>query len=176
MAISLKEPSGPRQAKPWDRYRANTELSAADSRLMEAFWGLLGALRCITFITRSRHGRTLRTHAKSTNANGGTTGTLCLDEAQLWTDWMNQNKISWTAWKLDDCPDLPRYFQSRGTCRWWQDRRSAQWAPAIRKRSNEGIGDDLAAPIGRHRCWGLGSTPAHWALTSRPHSNSRVFG
>ena len=47
----------------------------------------------------------------ATNADGGTTGTLCLDEAQLWHDWMNQNGISWTAWKFDSCTDLSCYFK-----------------------------------------------------------------
>lgn len=31
---------------------------------------------------------------------------MCLDEAQLWNDWLKQRKIGWTAWKLDGCePD-----------------------------------------------------------------------
>jgi endoglucanase len=42
----------------------------------------------------------------ATNANGGLDGVVCLDEAQIWNDWLKQRKISWTAWKLDDCePD-----------------------------------------------------------------------
>jgi aryl-phospho-beta-D-glucosidase BglC (GH1 family) len=42
----------------------------------------------------------------ATNADGGLDGVVCLDEAQLWNDWLKQRKISWTAWKLDDCePD-----------------------------------------------------------------------
>lgn len=39
----------------------------------------------------------------ATDADGGTDGEVCLDEAQLWDDWLNANKISWTAWKLDGC-------------------------------------------------------------------------
>jgi endoglucanase len=42
----------------------------------------------------------------ATNADGGLDGVVCLDEAQLWNDWLKQRHISWTAWKLDDCePD-----------------------------------------------------------------------
>lgn len=42
----------------------------------------------------------------ATNADGGLDGVVCLDEAQKWDDWLNANKISWTAWKLDGCePD-----------------------------------------------------------------------
>jgi endoglucanase len=42
----------------------------------------------------------------ATNADGGLDGAVCLDEAQLWNDWLKQRSISWTAWKLDDCePD-----------------------------------------------------------------------
>lgn len=42
----------------------------------------------------------------ATNADGGLDGKLCLSEAQLWHDWMNQNSISWAAWKFDACtPD-----------------------------------------------------------------------
>lgn len=42
----------------------------------------------------------------ATNADGGLDGLLCLDEAQAWDDWLNAQKISWTAWKLDGCePD-----------------------------------------------------------------------
>ena len=48
----------------------------------------------------------------ATNSDGGKTGSLCLDEAQLWHDWMNQNGISWAAWKWDDCTDLTCYFKA----------------------------------------------------------------
>jgi endoglucanase len=44
----------------------------------------------------------------ATTADGGTSPTsqLCLDEAQLWHDFLDASGISWTAWKLDDCADL----------------------------------------------------------------------
>ncbi len=41
----------------------------------------------------------------ATDANGGTDGLSCLDEAQQWDDWMNAYKISWAAWKWDGCTD-----------------------------------------------------------------------
>jgi endoglucanase len=49
----------------------------------------------------------------ATVADGGTDpeGMLCLEEAQLWHDFMDQRQISWTAWKLDDCPDLSCLFR-----------------------------------------------------------------
>ncbi|MEV4119931.1 cellulase family glycosylhydrolase [Micromonospora sp. NPDC049645] len=37
----------------------------------------------------------------ASNADGGLDGRACLPEAQSWIDWMRQNGISWTAWKLD---------------------------------------------------------------------------
>jgi endoglucanase len=49
----------------------------------------------------------------ATVADGGTdpTGMLCLDEAQLWHDFMDERQISWAAWKLDDCRDLSCFFR-----------------------------------------------------------------
>lgn len=41
----------------------------------------------------------------ATHADGGLDGIVCADEAQLWDDWMNIRKISWSAWKLDGCLD-----------------------------------------------------------------------
>jgi aryl-phospho-beta-D-glucosidase BglC (GH1 family) len=37
----------------------------------------------------------------ASHADGGLDGRVCLDEAQRWIDWMEANRISWTAWKLD---------------------------------------------------------------------------
>jgi endoglucanase len=50
----------------------------------------------------------------ATDADGGTNpdGQLCLDEAQAWHDFMDSAGISWTAWKLDDCPDLSCLFKA----------------------------------------------------------------
>jgi endoglucanase len=42
----------------------------------------------------------------ATPADGGAANpTVCADDAQAWHDWMNQEKISWAAWKLDGCKD-----------------------------------------------------------------------
>jgi Cellulase (glycosyl hydrolase family 5) len=42
----------------------------------------------------------------ASHADGGTDGAVCLEEAQLWDDWLAARKIGWTAWKLDGCePD-----------------------------------------------------------------------
>lgn len=42
----------------------------------------------------------------ATDADGGLNGRVCLDEADLWSEWMRWSKVSWTAWKLDNCtPD-----------------------------------------------------------------------
>jgi endoglucanase len=49
----------------------------------------------------------------ATAADGGTNpaGEVCTDEAQAWHDFMDSAGISWTAWKLDDCPDLSCLFR-----------------------------------------------------------------
>ncbi len=49
----------------------------------------------------------------ATHADGGRTGSLCLEEAQLWHDWMNKKGISWAAWKWDQCSDLSCFFNGR---------------------------------------------------------------
>lgn len=74
----------------------------------------------------------------ATNADGGVTGTLCLDEAQKWHDWMNGHKISWAAWKFDDCTDLSCYFRS-GTppTGSWTDAQLNGHAPFVRDRMRE---------------------------------------
>ncbi len=42
----------------------------------------------------------------ATAADGGLDGKVCLEEAQLWDEWLSERKISWAAWKLDNCdPD-----------------------------------------------------------------------
>ena len=48
----------------------------------------------------------------ATNSDGGTSAhpELCLDEAATWHAWMNDRKISWAAWKFDDCVDKTCYF------------------------------------------------------------------
>jgi len=40
----------------------------------------------------------------ATTADGGVDGTpACEPEADQWLNWLDQEKISWTAWKLDNC-------------------------------------------------------------------------
>jgi endoglucanase len=53
----------------------------------------------------------------ATDADGGTARhpDLCLDEAQRWHDWMNGHKISWAAWKFDQCADQTCYFSPNAT-------------------------------------------------------------
>jgi len=74
----------------------------------------------------------------ATNADGGVTGTLCLDEAQKWHDWMKQHKISWAAWKLDDCTDLSCYFKAGTPATGnWTDAQLNGHAPFVRDRMRE---------------------------------------
>jgi endoglucanase len=50
----------------------------------------------------------------ATPADGGAkTPTVCLDEATLWHDWMDERKIGWAAWKLDGCADSSCLFNSK---------------------------------------------------------------
>jgi endoglucanase len=40
----------------------------------------------------------------ATKADGGVMGTpVCGTQADPWLDWMEQEKVGWTAWKLDNC-------------------------------------------------------------------------
>jgi endoglucanase len=78
----------------------------------------------------------------ATNADGGTPRNpdLCLDEAQLWHDWMNTNKISWAAWKFDRCVDKTCYFASTvtvPTTGGWTDQMLSGHAPFVRDRMRE---------------------------------------
>jgi endoglucanase len=76
----------------------------------------------------------------ATNADGGTADNpaLCLDEAQAFIDWMNQNQISWTAWKLDDCTDKTCYFVARTpTVGNWTDSQLNGHALFVRDRMRE---------------------------------------
>jgi endoglucanase len=42
----------------------------------------------------------------------GAEGQVCEAEAQAWMDWMNENKISWAAWRLQACPDASCILES----------------------------------------------------------------
>lgn len=39
----------------------------------------------------------------ATNADGGRDMRVCTEEAQAWHDWIDQNNISWSAWRLQPC-------------------------------------------------------------------------
>ena len=76
----------------------------------------------------------------ATRADGGTdpNGMLCLDEAQLWHDFMNRESISWTAWKLDDCADLSCLFRPAAPrTGGWTDEWLNGHAPFVRDRMME---------------------------------------
>lgn len=47
----------------------------------------------------------------ATHADGGLDGVVCDADALAWHQWMNQNNISWTAWKLDGCTDASCLFR-----------------------------------------------------------------
>lgn len=47
----------------------------------------------------------------ATTADGGVESKeVCSDDGMLWHQWMNENKISWAAWKLDSCSDASCFF------------------------------------------------------------------
>lgn len=48
------------------------------------------------------------------HADGGLDGIVCESDAAVWHDWMDDNYISWTAWKLDGCTDSTCLFKDRG--------------------------------------------------------------
>lgn len=78
----------------------------------------------------------------ATHADGGTpkNPALCLEEAQLWHDWMNENKISWAAWKWDQCADTTCYFKPDETVTTtgpWTDDVLYGHTPFVRDRMRE---------------------------------------
>ena len=78
----------------------------------------------------------------ATHADGGTPKNpmLCLEEAQLWHDWMNSHKISWAAWKFDACVDQTCYFKSTAdvpTTGGWTDDVLNGHATFVRDRMKE---------------------------------------
>jgi len=47
----------------------------------------------------------------ATHADGGVKEKeVCAEEGMLWHEWMNENNISWAAWKLDSCADTSCFF------------------------------------------------------------------
>jgi hypothetical protein len=59
----------------------------------------------------------------ATEADGGETGELCLEEARVWLDWMAEHNISGAAWKLYADPDLSAILTSTATAAggWTED-------------------------------------------------------
>lgn len=47
----------------------------------------------------------------ATHADGGRDGIVCEGEAAAWHDWMDENAVSWTSWKLDGCTDSSCLFR-----------------------------------------------------------------
>lgn len=49
----------------------------------------------------------------TTAADGGVQDkSVCAEDGLLWHQWMNENNISWAAWKLDACTDASCFFSS----------------------------------------------------------------
>ncbi|MEP6654810.1 MAG: glycoside hydrolase family 5 protein [Myxococcales bacterium] len=75
----------------------------------------------------------------ATEADGGAANAkVCLPEAQAWHNWMNAKKISWTAWKFDDCSDESCFFRS-GTpaTGGWTDAQLNGHGPFVRDRMRD---------------------------------------
>lgn len=49
----------------------------------------------------------------ASHADGGLDGIVCEADAAAWHDWMDDNTISWAAWKLDGCTDTTCFFKDR---------------------------------------------------------------
>ncbi len=49
----------------------------------------------------------------ASHADGGLDGIVCESDAAAWHDWMDDNAISWAAWKLDGCTDSTCFFVNR---------------------------------------------------------------
>ncbi len=75
----------------------------------------------------------------ATDADGGTDGLVCLEQAQIWHDWMNANHIGWAAWKFDNCADSTCYFPASGasTAGGWSTADLHGHAPFVRDRMRE---------------------------------------
>jgi endoglucanase len=98
-----------------------------------------GRLRAIGDTALSQGLALFVTEWGGTHSDGGLDGLVCLDEAQLWHDWMNQHGISWTAWKLDNCTDSTCYFPPSGAplSGGWTDEYLQGHAPFVRDRMLE---------------------------------------
>lgn len=99
-----------------------------------------GAQRAQALQARQQQLALFVTEWGATRADGGTdpNGEVCVDEAQLWHDFMNQESISWTAWKLDDCADLSCLFRvAAPSAGGWTDEWLNGHAPFVRDRMLE---------------------------------------
>jgi endoglucanase len=93
--------------------------------------------RALALYARQRQVPIFVTEWGATRSDGGTdpSGMLCLDEAQLWHDFMNEHAISWAAWKLDDCRDLSCLFNpSAPRSGGWTDQWLNGHGPFVRDR------------------------------------------
>lgn len=71
----------------------------------------------------------------ATHADGGLDGVVCDTEAQLWHTFLNENKISWTAWKLDGCGDASCLLKPSAPARGgWTDDLLNGHGPFVRDR------------------------------------------
>jgi endoglucanase len=75
----------------------------------------------------------------ATDADGGTDGQVCFDEAERWMDWLNAHNLSWAAWKLDNCPDASCYLVSSGAPidGGWEDQHLQGHGPFVRSAMQE---------------------------------------
>jgi endoglucanase len=76
----------------------------------------------------------------ATDADGGLAAhpNLCQDDAQEWIDWMDENGISWAAWKFDIGSDKTCYFNSSAqTTGGWTDSTLNGHGPFVRDRMTE---------------------------------------
>lgn len=71
----------------------------------------------------------------ATHADGGLDGVVCDEEAQLWHTFLNENQISWTAWKLDGCSDASCLLKTGAPVRGgWTDEWLHGHGPFVRDR------------------------------------------
>ncbi|HEU5075366.1 MAG TPA: glycoside hydrolase family 5 protein [Polyangiaceae bacterium] len=74
----------------------------------------------------------------ATAADGGLDGSVCLEEARAWLDWIDRRGLSWTAWKLDNCSDASCYFTSSAPVDGgWTGEQLQGHGPFVRERMRE---------------------------------------
>jgi aryl-phospho-beta-D-glucosidase BglC (GH1 family) len=72
----------------------------------------------------------------ATPADGGLDGTVCLPEGEAWHQFMDEEYISWAAWKYDACSDSSCFFKSAAapTSGGWSDDILGGHTPFVRDR------------------------------------------